>query len=269
MKTSILLLLIIPFFCSHAREDAGNGASSKKIKTRSIVDINKLTPFDNIAVIQKRYLPKTYRGELNVSLASIVDNHFFYLFGFSGHVGMFVRENHGFGIEAHTMYNQHKLVARDLIEDQRILPYSTISSKNYVGAYYKWSPIFGKFAVMNNTITYFDMFFTIGVGAMKVEAGIKEELRNIIKASPKEKNPLKLPEPLKTWPLPAISLGVGQVFALNKSFAVSWDIKTKMYFYKLKDTSAKLQTTPLQTLFQSDIIMSLGLNYYFPGATYR
>ncbi len=228
----------------------------KKLKVKGISDLKKLTPFESVSIIQKRYLQKTFRGELNISLASIINNNFFYLAGGSAHLGFFVREDHGFGFEAYGMYHKEKLVSLDLIkEPNKILPYNLVISQSYGGVYYKWSPVFGKFAVLNSNIIYFDIFFTLGGGVTKVTSPVTPKLRSALKDEG------AIPAPVKDW-LPTSSLGMGQVFALSKNFGLSWDLKWFMYPYQLSDSLEIYR-------FHSDLILTLGINYYFPGATYR
>jgi len=141
----------------------------KRLKVKDISDLKNLTPFESVSVIQKRYLQKTFRGELNVSLSSIINNKFFYVAGASGHLGFFVRDAHSLGIESYAMGLAEKLVSSDLIKPpNRILPYSFVVSQLYSGVYYKWSPVFGKFAILDRDVVYFDMFFTIGMGMTKL-----------------------------------------------------------------------------------------------------
>lgn len=226
----------------------------KRIKVKNVSDLKDLVPFENISVIQKRFLPKTYRGEFNLSLSAIANNHFFYSLGGGSHLGVFLREDHGFGVEVYGMFNTLKEVSKELRDRRKILPYNHIASKVYTGAYYKWSPVFGKFAVLDKKITYFDMFFTFGAGLTQVISGISKTDKA------RAKRDLAEIDTTKEW-LPTGSLGIGQVFALSKDVGVSWDIKWNTYLYKLKGGSGKN--------FHNDIIMVFGLNYYFPGATYR
>ena len=247
-----LLSALVSFYC-----EARNSKQLERIKkanVKNVSDLKQITPFNTISIIQKRYLPKTYRAEINLSVSSIVNNHFFHLLGGGGHIGFFLREDHGFGLEAYFMHDIHKMVTTDLIRSQNILPYNLITSKNYYGAFYKWSPVFGKFAVADRKIAYFDTYFTFGGGVTQVGEGVEQGIRDLVA------NDIELPTPSQQS-FPTGSIGVGQVFALSKNFAINWGIKWNFFFYQLNEDSNRF--------FQDDFIMSLGFNYYFPGATYR
>ena len=66
-----------------------NTQKIKKLKIKNLSDLQKLTPFESVSVIQKRYLPKTFRGEFNLSVSSVISHTFFYLGGVSARVGFF------------------------------------------------------------------------------------------------------------------------------------------------------------------------------------
>ncbi len=258
-----LLFFLVPFLCfsESPRDDFieesvdTNLERLKKLKVKTISDLKGLTPFESVSIIQKRYLQKTFRGEISASFSSTINNSFFYFIGGSGHLGFFVREDHGFGLEGYGMYHNTKIIAGDLIgEPNRILPYSFVVSQTYGGVYYKWSPVFGKFAVLNNNIVYFDMFFTLGGGVTKVTSGITPALQSELK----DESPL--PAPVKNW-VPTGSLGLGQVFALNKNVGLIWNLKWFFYTYQLSGIEG--------LKWHSDLNFSIGVSYYFPGATYR
>lgn len=256
MRMSLLFLMIATLFQLFPETAGANSSQrAKQTKIKNISDLKNLTPFENISILQRRYLPKTFRGELNLALSSIMNNQFFYLGGGAGHLGFFVREDHGFGIEGYGMFHKGKLVSSEFVGGpNRIIPYNLIVSQFYGGGYYKWSPIFGKFAVFNKKIIYFDMFFTVGGGMTKTISGITPELKHLMKV---DEEP---PEPAQEW-FPTGSLGLGQVFTINQSFGWDWHLKWFFYFYNLSHSTEKF--------FHSDLNFSIGINYYFPGASYR
>ena len=149
----------------------------KQLEIKSLSDLQQLTPYESVSVIQKRYLPKTFRGEFNFSLASVINHTFFYLGGLSARAGFFIREDHGFGLEGFALLPPiYKLVTKEMIPPpNEILPFTAVLSQFYGGVYYKWSPVFGKFAVLNQKIIYFDMYLTLGVGASRVIRGLDKK----------------------------------------------------------------------------------------------
>lgn len=227
----------------------------KQLKIKNLSDLQQLTPYESVSVIQKRYLPKTFRGEFNLSLASVINHKFFYLGGLSARAGFFLREDHGFGIEGFVFFPpMNKWVTNEMIgSPNNILAYSFVFSQLYGGAYYKWSPVFGKFAVLNRKIIYFDMYMTLGAGWSRVVGGLDERKQQALK----EKVPLpKLTEKF----FPTFSASLGQMFALTQDWAFNWELK---WFYTIVQFQDESTYKPVE------INLSLGINYYFPGAGYR
>ena len=228
----------------------------KKLKVKQISDLSKLSAFEDISVIQKRYLPKTNRFELGISLEMMLNNYFYYLGGGSGHLEFFFREKHGLGVEGYSMLRTKKPVSIQLSQPpNRIESYTLISSQTYGGMYYKWSPLYGKFSVLNKKIVYFDMFFIFGGGMTKIKQGLTKDAIESIKNT----EDLNL-ELSKIW-FPTGVFGFGQVFALNKNWGLNWVFKWRYYRYLLAASE--------QFINHHDLSLGFGINYYFPGAQYR
>lgn len=226
----------------------------KQLKIKSFSDLQQLTPYESVSVIQKRYLPKTYRSEFNLSASAVINHTFFYLGGASLRAGFFIREDHGFGLEGFVFFTPvDKVVTREMIGPPNlILPFTNMFSKFYGGVYYKWSPIFGKFSFLNKKIVYFDMYFTVGGGMSHFIPGLSQERMAALIGD-------KPPVPAGKF-FPALNMGLGQVFAFSQSWAFNWDLKWFHNFVKMSDQSYN---------FSVNINLSLGINYYFPEAGYR
>lgn len=233
----------------------------EKVQIKSLSDLQQITPYTSISVIQKRYLPKTFRWELNASLSSTINHTFFYLGGASARIGFFLREDHGLGVEYFgTLPPIFKVVTNNMTgPPNQILPSSVVLPQHYGGIYYKWSPVFGKFALLDKKIIYFDAYATIGGGMHKVLNGIQTIKEKINKKGLKIENE-KTHSKLASEAFPTLTFGLGQLFSINQSLAVNWELK---WFY----TFARYEEGRLYT--PSDLNFSLGVNYYFPEAGYR
>ncbi|MDE0092193.1 MAG: hypothetical protein OXN83_02775 [Oligoflexia bacterium] len=276
----ILLFFLPSFLFAESLKDLelapDNTQKVKTLKINSLSDLQKLTPQDSVSVIQKRYMPKTFRGEFNLSVSTVINHTFFYLGGASAKTGFFIREDHGFGVEGFALLPPiFKMVATDMIgQPNEIVPLSIILTKFYGGVYYKWSPIFGKFAVLNRTIVYFDMYMTLGAGMNWVLDGVDvidehfkrtcQELQNKesgqVKGACQELQNKESGPVLSADKFPAFNLGLGQMFSLTQDWAFNWELK---WFLTVVQYENGNRYTPW------DINFSIGMNYYFPGAKYR
>ena len=272
MKSLFIFLLMISI-CAKADEISDLEVSPdsnqriKQIKIKDLSDLQKLTPFKSLSVIQKRYLPKTFRGELNLSISSIINHTFLYFGGLSGRLGFFVREDHGFGLEAFGQFPALKFIGRDLIlreEGQGIIPYIDFMPQIYAGGYYKWSPIFGKFSVIDKKIIYFDTYMTLGGGVMKIISNGCDWANQWIKNRYPSAEVTACKQPTFSEISPALSLSVGQMFAITQDWAFNWELKWLGVFLKKQDGSWQM---PWNNSVNIDF--SVGMNYYFPGAKYR
>ena len=242
----------------------------KKLKVKSVSDLSRLSPFRDVVVIQKRYLPKTFRGEVGVSLNGLLNNKFFYSGGLSGQLGFFVREQFGFGFSGMAFGRIQRVVSKDLIEANGTIPFTNVNSRYYGGGYFKWNPFYGKFAFsfLENRIVYFDMFFLLGGGVIYITKGTSKEIE-ISLASDKldqekiNQNIYLAPE--KNW-WPAGMAGFGQTFAMNKDWGLEWNLRWVVYYRKLIDERTNRFVADGWT---TDMHLTVGVNYYFPGVKYR
>ena len=266
MKVSRLFPLFFPLFVSalalsHAAakegayeegdlEDAPSFEDKvKKVKVKKLSDLRHLAPFEDIAVIQKRFLPKTGRGEAGLSFLGVLNKQFFWSAGAGGRISFFIREKHGIGLQGHGIYQWAKPVSVGMHSFQKITPYDPITPRFFAAAYYKWAPVYGKFSFLNTKIHYFDLYFNFGGGAYYL----------VSKAPPGKRSP----QPSQPW-TPALLLAGGQVFALNKSFGAFWEIAGRFY------PSPFLQAKRWRLdLWETNISFSFGMNAYFPGAGKR
>ena len=265
MKIIILLFFPLSLFAESLKNLESvpdNTKRIKQIKINSLSDLQKLTPKDSVSVIQKRYLPKTFRGEFNLSVSTVINHTFFYLGGASIRAGGFIREDHGFGGEAFALLPPlFKMTANDMIGPPNgIVPLGVVLSKYYLGAYYKWSPVFGKFSVLNQKIVYFDMYMTFGAG-MNFVVDAREVINEQLKRTGRKlKDGVNLQSKLSKKQFPALSVATGQMFSITQDWAFNWELKWFLTF--VQDTNRDFYTP-------WDINFSIGMNYYFPGAKYR
>lgn len=210
----------------------------KKVKTPSrLADLATLEPFSDIAVIQRRFLPKTGRFEFSGSLMASVNNPFFSNLGLGLRLAYYFSEKHGIVGQYYFLSNSERSVTEGLREDQLVETKSLTTPKNYLGAAYKWTPIFGKMTWMNKEIVPFDLFFTIGGGTTKTDLGNQE---------------------------PTIHIGTGQVFAISKAMAVRWDLSWNFYQAEALDNNNESITNS-----QDDLYLMIGMSFFFPEAKYR
>ncbi|MEK7355848.1 MAG: outer membrane beta-barrel domain-containing protein [Bdellovibrionota bacterium] len=207
---------------------------AKSVDVRGVGDLGKLAPFNDVAVIQKRYLPRTGRFEFFGAPTLVMNDAFFLNFGLDGRLAYYFQERYGIEFVAFLLTVSERQVTTDLREKRGVTTNTIVAPKNYMGLDFKWTPIYGKMTYMNNRITPFDLYFAAGLGATGTNQGSSE---------------------------PTLHLGTGQAFALSKSMAVRWDFSWNFF-------TATNGTGTGRGLY-NNLYLSMGMSFFFPEATYR
>lgn len=218
-----------------------NAAKDDKTeKMETVSDLDQLTPFSDIAVIQKRFLPKSARFEFNPNLGLLTNNAFFMTTYVQARMAYAFTEKLAVELTYAVFLDQKYKVTQDLKDEAQVDTKSLLLPDSYYGADLRWSPIYGKMGMFSDGIVPFDMYFSGGGGVMSTNQD--------------------------TTPF-AMHAGTGQIFAINKWMAFRWDLS--MYFYTSPVKSANAGSTTKTDQTFTDIQMSLGMSFFFPGATYR
>jgi outer membrane beta-barrel protein len=214
----------------------------KRIKNEKIdklSDLVKLSPFSDIAVISKKFLPKTKRFEIAPLGVMSLNNPFFDNYGIGIHLGYGFSERYGVEFLYNFLTDSEKGITTNLRENQNVSTRSLVVPKSFLGAVFKWSPIYGKMAWFQEAIVPYEIYFTPGIGLAQTE----------------ENNEI------------AFQLGTGQLFAVTRSMAFRWDLNWRFYNATVKETLNSQTTTSSQ--FHSDFILQFGISLFFPGVKAR
>lgn len=203
-------------------------------KFESITDLEKLSPFSDVSVIQKRFQPKSERFQFFGGLSYVANDPWFLGGGFNLRVAYGFTEAWSIEGVYYNISSQKREAIQNLADNNGVDTTSLISTKNYAGVSVMWTPIYGKMSLYDRRIIPFDMYFTLGSGNSTLSGG-------------------------DTSAAPGISYGTGQIFALSKSMAFRWDLTGNTF-------QAKSDSRP-QTF--TNFLLSAGVSFYFPEAKYR
>jgi outer membrane beta-barrel protein len=221
-----------------ARENTQRRQSEKaKPDLTTLSDLGTLEPFDDIAVIERRYLPKTNRFEINLNGLVGLNNPFFSNLGAAARLAYYFQERYGLELMYFYLNSSARQITTNLHDNRDIATTSFVSAESFAGAAFRWNPIYGKITFLNNRIVPFDMTFSLGGGVTGTNAGREE---------------------------PTVHIGTSQVYALSKSWALRWDLNWN--FYQAHST---LTNGTSSTGFQNDLMLGLGASFFFPEAKYR
>lgn len=221
------------------KPEAFSADAPKSEKLKNITELDTLTPFSDIAVIQKRFLPKSQRFEFNPNLGFITNNAFFMTTYLQGRLAYAITEKWAIEATVALFMDQKYKVTKDLEKEPNpVETKSLLLPEMYYGADIRWSPIYGKMGSFSDGIVPFDMYFSLGAGVMDTN---------------QEESPM------------AIHIGTGQIFGINKWMAFRWDLSSYMYSSEVVKSNGSGKNTDSFT----DVQLSLGMSFFFPDATYR
>lgn len=221
--------------------DLPEAREPKPSDLKELSDLVKLAPFEDVAVIQKRYLPKTGRFEFFAGPSLILNDPFFLGYGANLRLAYYFREKYGVELVGVLLDVKERGVTTDLKEKRGVKTSAIVSPKNYVGLDFKWVPIYGKMTLSNETIIPFDMYFSLGAGSTGTNQGISETTAH---------------------------LGTGQIFAMGKATAIRWDLSLNMFNGRYNEEQTN-GTFNQKTGFFNNLLMTVGMSFFFPEATYR
>ncbi len=219
-------------------EPTNRQAPKVDVEAKTLSDLAKLAPFSDIAVIQRRFLPKTNRFEASVGAFSNLNNPFFTSYGLGLELAYYLKEKYAVEGLLQVASTGSRQVTDDLEKHPpKITTDNLVTSKGFFGAAFKWNPIYGKITWLNKTIVPFDLNFNLGLGMTQTTTNQNE---------------------------PTVHFGTSQVFAWTKSMAFRWDLSWNIYQATITDDQGKVSK-----LNQNDLSLGIGMSFYFPEASYR
>lgn len=195
--------------------------------------LTKLQPFSEVSVIQKRFLPKTRRIQFTGAFSTITNNPWFLTAGVSLKAAYYFTEAWGVEGTYTSMTSSQRTSAQELHDNNGVSADSFGFPKNYIGVDAKYTPFYGKMTWLNKKIIPFEHYFTGGGGNTSVSTGGSGF---------------------------TLHFGTGQNFALSKRFSANWDLS--MMNYSAKSTDGTMQSF-------SDLLLTVGMSFFYPEATYR
>lgn len=224
-----------------AQTEIKNNVDVQNSKVKSLTDLNKLAPFSDVSVIQKKYLPKTERFQLYAAGGLTTNSPWFLNLGAKINLGYYFSESFGIELSGMFLSNSERDAAKEIRTNNNLQPDKFVVTKYNVGLDMVWSPIYGKITNLDNEIIPFDMYFALGAGTSSTTAQEKS--------------------------VPTFHLGTGQIFAISKSMAFRWDYSWN-FFQATPVADAASTTAPTKSTY-NDLVFTAGVSFFFPEVSYR
>lgn len=168
--------------------------------------IKSVTPYSDLAVVQKSYMRKSKRIQVNGGLTLVPNDIFYNTFGLDGKIGYHFNETWGVELQYIYLNSSKARVTEDLESEQQTSVQNLVNLKSFYGANIYFNSMYGKTTLWDKQIIPFEVYQTIGFG--KVDTGQPEAST-------------------------ALRLGIGELFTINKSRALRVDLS--VLFFKSKN----------------------------------
>lgn len=210
------------------------------VKVNELKDLSRLSPFREVSVIQKKYLPKTERFQFYGALGTTTNTPWFLNYGAKLNLAYHFTESLGLELSGLFLNSSEREVAKEIRDNNGLKPEQFIYTKGYYGLDVIWSPIYGKLSNLDGGIVPFDMYFSVGAGTSNTNSSEKD--------------------------VPTIHIGTGQIFAITKAIAFRWDYSLNIF--EATPISSVGTATPAKGSY-NDLILTAGVSFFFPEASER
>lgn len=210
--------------------------SAKEIKKLNISDYSKIisdSAYDDYSIVQRNYMPKTSRLQIKAGLTKVTNDVFYTNIGLSLSGIYSFNETWGVGFTGVLLNSDRNSQTQNIRDVQLVNIENLVTIKNTYGVSVYFSPIYGKWSLLNQKILPFEIYFTGGVAQFTNQS-------NLIGT--------------------ANSIGVGQLISLTRSSAL--DINMQWLFYNTKNINNQDQSN-------NSLLLTVGYSIFWPKPDYR
>ncbi|HEX7676415.1 MAG TPA: outer membrane beta-barrel domain-containing protein [Bdellovibrio sp.] len=199
--------------------------------------LGTLSPFKEVSIIQKRFMPKTGRFQLFGGVSLVTNDPFFNTFGGVAKAAYFLNETWGVEFNYFALTTSERQSTKELQDNNNVKTESLAYPKSYFGVDLMYVPIYGKMTWFNERILPFDLYFSAGYGSTATSTNENAG---------------------------TVHVATGQMFSLTKSLAFRWDFSWNFYNASVVDQNNVKTTNSFNNLF-----LTVGMSWFFPEASYR
>ncbi len=196
-------------------------------------ELKSATPYTDLAVIQRNFMPKSKRFEIFGGLSYQTNDVFFKNFGLQGRAGYHINETWGLELSLDMLSTTKSKELEGIEGEQNLALNNLVSPKTLYGGSVLFYSTYGKMALWNRKIFNFDIYSSAGVAQI-----------------------LTAQQTTST----ALKLGVGELFSLSKSSAIRLDFS--WYFYTAKNIEGTDSAV-------NNLFLTLGYSRFFPDVKER
>lgn len=219
-----------------SKEVLNKPMTTKEIKKLNVSDYSKIisdTGYDDYSIVQKNYMPKSARLQLKSGITTVTNDVFYSNLGLSFGAIYNFDETWGVGLSG-TLLSSNKGSQTQNIRDVQLVDIKNlVTLTNSYSASVYFSPIYGKWSLLNKQIYPFEIYFSGGIGQVTNQSG---------QAST------------------ATSASLGQLISLTRSSAI--DFNLQWLLYNTLNINSQEQTN-------NSLLLTVSYSIFWPKPDYR
>ncbi len=239
----ILLACIATVAVSAHAQGPNKAAAPGKEEKLDVTDLEKkywAAKDDDFNVVQNRLYSKANRLALTLNTGMYVGDPWSEGSTYGADLSYFTSERYGFSLAYSTTQSKDNEALQSLKQQLGFANHNKM--KGFYGVNFNWVPFYAKASVMNQSITYFDMSFSPGIGMVEYEQQLDDG--NKLKSAP------------------ALTLDITQHFFVSKHVAIRVDYKNRWFNEEVLAYRLTSRTGATTNLNRTDLLM-LGLTLYY------
>lgn len=210
--------------------------TQKELKKLNISDYSKVISqesYNDYSIVQRNYMPKSNRTQFKLGLSSVTNDVFYSNIGLGFGAAYFFNETWGAGITGTYLNSSRNSYAQNIRDVQLVNIENLVTLKNTYGVNVLFTPIYGKWSLLNKKVIPFELYFQGGLSQITNQASAVST---------------------------AATVGLGQLISLSRSSAL--DINLDWYFYSTKNINNQDQSN-------NSMLLTVAYCWFWPKPTYR
>jgi outer membrane beta-barrel protein len=229
----------IPVFAQGPQKSSGP-AKDEKLDVSDLEKKYWAAKDDDFNVVQNRLYSKANRVALTLNAGMYVGDPWSEGTTTGADLSYFFSERYGMSLAYSQTASKDNEALQSLKQQLGFANHNKM--KGFTGVNFNWVPFYAKASVMNQSITYFDMSFSPGIGLVEYEQQLDDG--NKMKSTP------------------ALTLDITQHFFVNKHVAIRVDYKNRWFNEEVLAYRLTSRTGATTNLNRTDLLM-LGLTLYY------
>lgn len=210
--------------------------TTKEIKKLNVSDYSKIisdTGYDDYSIVQKNYMPKSARLQVKTGISTVTNDVFYTNIGLSLGAIYNFDETWGVGLSGVLLSSNKGSQTQNIKDVQLVNIENLVTLKNAYNLSVYFSPIYGKWSLLNRQIFPFEIYFSGGLAQVTNQSS---EMSS------------------------ATSASIGQLISLTRSSAL--DINLQWLLYTTRNINAQEQSN-------NSLFVAVSYSIFWPKPDYR